>query len=128
MTAGKQAAASQIRKMAAIPHTRANAKIPKKNRLEKASGRNGNRPPKIGSGKVLKFPHAREKGRLRKEAKLFLPTEPHLIISGGGVDQGSIFVYFRPANEKNPQKTRLKCKILAILWQNGGNYTEVDLG
>lgn len=34
---------------------------PEKNRLEKASGRNGNRPPKIGSGKVLKFPHAREK-------------------------------------------------------------------
>ena len=101
---------------------------PKKNRLEKASGRNGNRQPKIGSGKALKFPHAREKRKLRKEAKLFLPTEPHLIISSGGVDQVSIFVYFRPANEKNPQKMRLKCKILAILWQNSGNYTEVDLG
>jgi len=77
VTARKQAAASQIRKIGKIPHTRANAKIPKKNRLEKASDRNGNQPPKIGSGKALKFPHAREKGRLRKEAKLFLPTEPH---------------------------------------------------
>ena len=96
---------------------------PEKNRLEKASGRNGNLPPKIGSGKVLKFPHAREKGKLRKEAKLFLPTEPHLLLVAAELTRFP-FLYI---SGQQMRKIRRKRDQNAKSWQFCGKTVAITL-
>lgn len=89
---------------------------PQKNRPEKGSGRNGNWPPKIGSGKVLKFSHAREKRKLRKEAETLFTDRAHLLLVSAELTRFP-FLYI---SGRQMRKIRRKQDQIAKSWQNGG--------